>query len=425
MPTVFIDTCVFLHYKPFQQLPWRKIAGAEKVFLVVSLPVVNELDSKTHDPRLSERATRSQKDILANIGKEIQDGVTLVFHNLSPHREDFPSSMNPDHQDDLVIFCAQRYSKDDPDARPVLIASADFGMRLRSPAFGIEVLPIPDDEKLPDVQDEVLKKLRKAEAELAAERNRRPKLILQVTPNNGKYEEADSSIILPSGLHQVRDIKTLLVKLVEQYPMIGSIQADKSSRPELNPMLYDSRAIEWYNEDVDRFLRHSERFFTMMNQWVESHGSFFAFDLFIDNQGNAPATQVRLEITFPSFVKLLPDTAITGFPNPPRLPRRGNLGVAASKAFAFDNPMTPIHRQITTAIERANSPTFEILHDEGQIRSAIPTLPHKNPTRLRTFVFWFPKGDTPKNFGATYIVRAAVLPQDDNGTLTFKIQTPA
>jgi len=425
MPTLFVDTCVFLHYKTFLQLPWRTIAKAETVSIIVCLPVINELDDKTHDPRLAERATRSLKDIIANRDKEFQDGVTLTVQNLALRKEDFPPSMSFDHKDDLVILCALRYAEHNPAAKPVQIATADYGMLIRSPHFGIDVVTIPDNEKLPDVQDEMLKKLRKAEAELAAERNRRPKLVLQITPVNGKLEEADTSIILSAELPQVRDVDSLLSALAEKYPLIGSRQVAEASRPEINPMFYDERAIEWYNDDVDKFLRQSEVFYTKMNKWVQAHGSFFEFDLFIDNIGTAPASQIRLEITFPRFVRLLPDSAIPPLPTPSRLPKRGHLGVAAGKFDAFEQIVLPIHQQISAAIEKAALPTFEISHNESKIRSTIPQLPHKNPQRLRTFLFWFPKDEVPRTFGASYYVRAAELPQDIEGNLTFRIQSPA
>jgi hypothetical protein len=98
--TVFIDSCVFLEFRPFCQLPWRQIVPVDLVNLVVCLPVLNELDDKkTYDPRLSERAKRSFKDIENSENKEFQAGVTLTIVGDSLRRASFPTTMNPDHRD--------------------------------------------------------------------------------------------------------------------------------------------------------------------------------------------------------------------------------------------------------------------------------------------------------------------------------------
>lgn len=117
--TVFVDTNVFLEFKQFTQLPWRKIAGADRVTLAVCLPVISELDEeKTYNRhRKADRAKKSYKDIEDNENKEFQEGVTVTIVTYSLRRENYPETMNPDHHDDQIIRCAGP-SSGSPRSRP-------------------------------------------------------------------------------------------------------------------------------------------------------------------------------------------------------------------------------------------------------------------------------------------------------------------
>src|SRR5262245_22406531 len=77
--TAFVDTCIFLHFKPFTQIRWLDELHADQVILAVCLQVIDDLDKFTHDSRLCDRARRSLKDIEAYENKEFQPRVTLII----------------------------------------------------------------------------------------------------------------------------------------------------------------------------------------------------------------------------------------------------------------------------------------------------------------------------------------------------------
>src|SRR5262249_13347935 len=159
----------------------------------------NELDEKkTYDSRLSDRARQAYKAIEDNEAKEFQEGVTFTTVGYSLRREDYPETMNPEHRDDQIIRCAQVYLDKHPEAAPVMIATDDGSMRVRCKVSHIPVVGIPKDQRLPAPADDLLRKVRKLEAELAAERNRRPELVVLTTPRGGSPKDADTSVLLPS-----------------------------------------------------------------------------------------------------------------------------------------------------------------------------------------------------------------------------------
>jgi hypothetical protein len=60
----------------------------------------------------------------------------------------------------------------------VAVATNDFGLELKAKQRGVDVITPPEEARLPDVLGEEEKKFRQLEAELQAERARRPKLRL-------------------------------------------------------------------------------------------------------------------------------------------------------------------------------------------------------------------------------------------------------
>ncbi len=315
--TVFVDTCVLLEFRPFSQLPWRKIVQADRVKLVVCLPVVNELDEKkTYDPRLSERARRSYKEIEAKEGKEFQDGVTLEIDHYSLRRDNYPETMNPDHRDDQIIRCAQLYREKHPHAVPVMVATDDGSMRVRCRLFSIAAVGIPEEERLPVPQDDLQKKVRKLEGELAAERSRRPDLAVLVTPAAGNAETDNGSALRLSKKFRVVEVNEAIKEVRGSHPKLGVRSAF---------MMGENSAAE-YNAELENFFTRYGEYFGQLNRWVESRGRFYDCDMYLKNQGRALATHIQLEIVFPLFVRLLDPRTEWGehdrVPRPPHAPER-------------------------------------------------------------------------------------------------------
>lgn len=173
---LFIDANVFLHYK-WQEIPWRDVAGADEVFLVVPLAVTSALDRLKEDHRYANRAKAALKQIdrvIDDEASEFRPGVK--FH--VPHEEprDFATTrLDPSVPDDRIIACIREFSNPAGYGRKLLVA-ADRGIRVKAKHHNIECI-VPDDErKLPSEEDPEVVRLRKENARLTAEANRRPVL---------------------------------------------------------------------------------------------------------------------------------------------------------------------------------------------------------------------------------------------------------
>jgi hypothetical protein len=422
--TVFVDSCIFLEFNPFPQLPWRKIVGADRVKLVVCLPVLNELDNKkTYDHRLSDRARRSYKDIEEHENKEFQEGVTLTIVGYSLRRESYPETMNPDHRDDQIIRCAQVFLDAHPEAAPVMIVTDDGSMKVRCRVFGIPVVGVPETERLPVPQDDLQKKVRKLEADLAAERNRRPEFAVLVTPTDGNVEEAGSRALLPSSKFQVVDVSQAVQTVKRKTPKIESSNPFNFRRLSL----LGQDQIANYNADLDKYYARCQEYYTKLNRWVQARGQFYDFDLYLKNQGRGLATHIQLEMIFPPFVRLLDADTKTSTHDPMPMPPFAPKEPDPTRGL-FSTPFLPAPGRsvVEQLAAEPHTPKVYLSNDGSGARlyCTLGKLLHgDDPIMLRNVTFWFPKGEEPKTFGAQYSILAAELPSKAEGQVVFNVNT--
>jgi hypothetical protein len=423
--TMFVDTCIFLHFKPFTQIKWREEAKADRVTLAVCLQVIDDLDKFTHDSRLGDRARRSLKEIEENENKEFQPGVSLVI-TAGLNRHDFPPEMDPDHTDNHVIRSAQIYFGQQPQAT-VMIVTEDTGMVLRARKAGVSVFRLPDSERLPNVDDELIRRLRKAEAELAEERSKRPDLELTVTAAGNVLDDQDKiEFFVPKNFQPV-DVDGMMQKVRAEFPKIVSTSHSNPFDAAYRVGLFCTPGqMEEFNTSLDRFYERYERCLKDRNKWLQRRGTFFSFDLFLTNKGRALATSVQLEITFPPFIRLLdPDTFFDptdSFPMLPQPPEKPSISDILGSTPLI-SPLTSILPR--SGDERRGPRVILRNEDRPKVSVTLGELIHKNtPSKLPMITFWFPNNERPRTFGANYSALCAELPKSLEKHLLFEIARP-
>ncbi len=318
---VFPDSNIFLHFKPLAQIDWLVVCRPKKVKLVVCLQVINELDDKKGDPRLSDRAKRAVKDIREMRDKEIRPGVTLTIFNHALRAEDFPAGMSPDRNDDRIVRSVQAYLAAHPE-ETAAVATDDYGMELRCKAHGVAVVKFPTADRLEAPQDELTKKLRQSQSEVAALKNRLPSLALAVVPKWG-YPDRDAAPDLSlSEPIELLDVDEMLAVQRRSHRKLT-----QPAHPLLMQRgLFDPEQIERYNGQLADYFLEYEKYLHTYNEWVQSRGVMFDFDLYLLNDGNSPATDIECNIFFPPSVFRLLDPSkdedpFGQPPTPPQAPR--------------------------------------------------------------------------------------------------------
>lgn len=386
--------------------------------LAVCLQVIDDLDKFSHDARLGERARRSLKEIEEYENKESQPGVSLV---ITPglNRQDFPPEMDPEHTDNHVIRSAQVYQQQHLQAT-IRIVTEDTGMVLRAKNAGVVAFRLPDSERLPNVDDELIRRLRKAEAELAEERSKRPDLELTVTAAKDTLGDQDKTEFFMPGDFQPINVEEAMRRVRGKYPKMTS---DNHANPFRLGLLCTSSQMEEYNKSLDRYYERYERCLKDRNKWLRQRGTFFSFDLFLTNKGKTLATSVQVDIMFPPFVRLLdPDTLFDptdSFPIRPRPPEKPSI----SDILGSTPMIAPIASILPKSAEEWKGPrVFLRNEDKPKVSVTLEELIHKNtPTKLRTITFWFPNNEQPRKFGASYSALCAELPKSLEKHLLFEI----
>ena len=334
--------------------------------------------------------------------------------------------MDPEHTDNHVIRSAQIYLGQHPHST-VMIVTEDIGMVLRARKAGIPAFRLPDSERLPNVDDELLRRLRKAEAELAEERSKRPDLELTVKIAETVVDDQDETELFVPKDFQPVDVGRTMQALQAKYPKMASDNdANPFDVPDRLDFLFTPGQMEGYNKSLDRYYERYERCLKDRNKWLQQRGSFFSFDLLLTNKGKALATSVQVEITFPLFVRLLdPDTLFDptdSFPIRPRPLKKPSFSDILGGMPSIPSLTSILPR---SADERKGPRVFLRNEDKPMVSVTLGELIHKNsPSKLRTITFWFPNNEQPRTFGANYSAICAELPKSLEKHLLFEIARP-
>ena len=222
MSTIFavLDTNIFLHFQPFDQIKWAKVLGGRPVTLVVPAVVVRELDraKDSHPRRGIQDCARSalekiKKSELGNDDFKMPDDVELAFkEEASISFENY--SLKESVEDDSILGSCVELQKEHPNAQIVLVTD-DTTPQLKAARRDIETKEPPEKYRLPSARGELEKENRKLKQKIQKIENRLPKLDL-VFQNGKKYW--NNTIDPPSSMLTEEEINERLAELREEYP---------------------------------------------------------------------------------------------------------------------------------------------------------------------------------------------------------------
>ncbi len=180
---VFLDTNIFLHFRPFDEVKWIDIFGAPYVVLVTAPVVVRELDQhKDQHPlsKIRDRARTTLKKIerigLGEVDTTLPKNTKLEYAK-EPGIDFQQHGLSREVNDDHLIASCLTYRELEPSAR-IVVVSDDTGPRLKSRQHGFEVVSLPEEYKLPSALDAVEKERRQLQRRVQQLENRFPKLKL-------------------------------------------------------------------------------------------------------------------------------------------------------------------------------------------------------------------------------------------------------
>ncbi len=176
----FLDTNIFLEFKPITEIPWCKALDSAKVSLVVTSVVVRELDKhKTNPSKRKQKRAKAALTFLENAdvsgNHELCQNVSLHFERPEPNQDTLDANnLSTSVPDDILIAKAIECAALNQ-SHTVAVVSGDFGVRLKARGVNLCV-PILDEFRLDPETDPLVKENQELRNELQNLRNARPKL---------------------------------------------------------------------------------------------------------------------------------------------------------------------------------------------------------------------------------------------------------
>lgn len=426
--TAFLDTMIYLHYKPVEDLPWTRLLGADEVRLVIPHITLTELD-KHKDSHSSGNIRQRARRVIQRIEEwaekgptELRAGVTIEVVQGRP-RIDYPAhDLDPGRSDDVMLASMLTFRDREPDADLVLV-SQDATPRIEARRLGFTAIGLPDEckhEGEPDPLEAEVKELRR---QLDRYRGALPKLSLRFCGDG----PGDRLVIrLPPHLEAPGSyVNGEVAALREKYP-----PKYEAPRPGFSVLPDDVPQDEYvrYNRDCEAYFKAYAAHLMETWEWqIERHLTVpLPVELF--NGGTAPGTDVDVELTLSGRFRVVEgsgaDEEGSEPPAPPQAPRTREqiMRDRDLRLVRAIQPYTPDYAFLTRQGERTvpnvTDPEIEE-HGEGryEVRWHVAKLKHDYAADLPPVRIVFESPEAARSFGIPYRIHAGNLLDEEEGTL--------
>jgi len=320
---VFPDTNVFVQCKQLEALDWTQLGQYDKIILIVTRPVITEVDNQKSGPgRLAKRARNASAlfrrflleggDIEVLTQGSNPNLVLMLGQHFEPS-EELNSVLNYNHADDNIVGIAHSYQQNHN--HDVVLLSHDTGPLLMSKRVGVPFRPVPDDWLLTAEHDEEQKRIRELEADLTRIKNSEPQCNITFNDIPWKFTRINY-IALNSA--QLSDLMEILKSRNPISTSFGPIEIAERTSSKLSIFgnhqierfvpatdeeisKYKDQYIKWVNDCCDTLAVLHESLNKIEEMWVVSTT--------LRNIGASPATSVNI-----SFESLSRNFGFMGLP---------------------------------------------------------------------------------------------------------------
>lgn len=428
---VFLDTMIFLHYKPIEEINLPRILDAEKVIIVIPRITIQELDKQknTHQQqRVRERAKNVLKKIEKWIQEEtiIKDGTKISYYKKFPQKINFDEfGLNQNWNDDILLATILQFSSENPTAI-IQLLSQDTGPRLTAQHLGIFAREFPSEFMLPVISDPLEKENLDLKKEIKKLQSSLPQLIIcfggrETAESFAKFQLKRNDEIIK------KKVQKKLVDALQKYPKRNK-EIEVNSNNALFASAINSFAkiqadeIERYNNEVDDYIKKYKKYLEEYSRIGEIVGKTINFQLKIENIGTAPADDVDFYFYFPDGFTLSEKCpSLPKEPIPPVAPRTWQQiiqgGMNLHNLGNYSSILQPIMPKIgvpkTFTLKKTNS--YEIKDQTERIKQG-------GQFFLPELFLIFDSFETANSFACEYKIQPANLPGPIEGKLNFIIE---
>jgi hypothetical protein len=416
MKHIFLDTNIFLHFKPFDQINWKSITGSDSYVILIAPTIVNELDKHKYssNKRLSKRA-KSMLTKIDGLMDKAQDFIQFIYSRPKDSTyDDFGLSRGD--QDDSLLATILEYKVSNTDSDVVLI-TFDSGPRFKAKSLNIQSLKMPEDMLLPEEPDESEKQIKALQKENLELKNRIPKVALSFKNGETLLKQTvkpifiDKRSFIDKALQNIQSKHTPAVKAPEVnnnnlYFNMGAISNAFNSITE--------EQINNYNLSLDRFYREYTMFLTEKYEHLDFLNHSIEIKLYLTNLGTAPAEDIDIYMHFPDGFELYDKRNLPKSPTEPEPPYKPKHAFDLGN-FAMPSPIAP-YREKRPNLDYELSPRIKKTNSYD-VNYSFSGLKHNQLIELSKLVAHFDSIDAMRNFSIDYSIVIANHPKKIEGKL--------
>jgi hypothetical protein len=426
MTYAVLDTNLFLHFKPVEQVDWRDCLDADEVALVVPRRIVMELDEQkdqNNKQKLRERARtalrRIEDIVLAGDDAAVRDRVTMEYADLLPPDFFAEHHLDRDTPDDHLVATALDLQDEYADAQ-VVIVTDDTGPRLSAAQHDVETKRPPDDWRLPSARSEEEKELRKLQQENERLKNRVPDLRLAFADG----ETFSKFTVSEPDVRNDEEIEEEVERVKEEYPEKQGPQKGGEIGAFFEFAIPPEDEYERYNDTLPEFYSDYRQYLNNLRQYKQLAGRTLELELVLVNDGTAPAEDIDVDMHFPDGF-LLGDRSDKPTepeePNPPRSPQ--SLGSRFGQIASLSARPQLDPSNIPSPPEPSNVSTPTIRESNSyEVQVHVRKVKHHMQVGLDSLYVIFPSYDEVSSFEFDYWISAANHPDVIDGTLNVVVE---
>ena len=331
---IYLDTNIFLHYQPFNQINWLEIVKAESATIVIPPVTSRELNKHKESHPHAQIKKRAEETIrrlsrLRDSGAhvEINKGVFVLFEDREPNIDFAAHQLNFSIQDDQLIASILMNRQEAP-ADQIVLVTSDLGLLLVSKAGrqSINTQKMPENLLIVDEPDPNLTKVKQLEQQIRELKSRIPNLSLA-------FEDVTQHVTFklphPVSLGQseieekINELKDKFPKKVKEElndnaPLFQNEIGNESLLMAISKMDFISQEeVGRYNNDLDEYISAYSQFMVSQVEFDNLKSRTFKLDIVLLNDGTAPAEDIDIHLHFPDGFQLLEEDEL---PNPPEAP---------------------------------------------------------------------------------------------------------
>lgn len=434
---LFVDTMVFLHFRPLSELDLATRVRSDKVTLVLPRITLRELDKhkSVHSNRkVRDRARRVLMELenaIAN-GSSLNGDIAVEYFPIHPKEELERLNLNSEWADDILVASVIAY-RDRTSNTNITVVSQDTGPRLTCRHHEIETLQLDDSVALSENLDDTERENRALQQQVQRLQSTMPRLEAvfkgaETPPNVARFTLHAHTLIddqeLADSIERLREAypkKAVMGEFSMTHPLARSINntTDMMDQFDLNAINPDQ--IRRYNSELDDFYANAESYFRTLHDFSEPSSRTISFVLEISNTGTAPADDVDVLFHFPDGFRLLTEDELPEVPEPPDPPEEP-LG----RIDQLSRPTNSTYSMLAKLASLTDvSPLSSLRIQKTQsyiVTDHFARIKHGIPATLSKLYIEFPSLTEARSFRCTYELRPANLAAPVTGDLHFVIE---